>query len=99
MDKLLTQKEACEYLNISRTTILRWEKEGKISPLRTTGKHRRYKVDDLNELFGNSSTKLENRNCLIYSRVSTKKQEEWGKKVQETLDNLEKEDEKYENNS
>lgn len=28
MDKLLTQKEACEYLNISRTTILRWEKEG-----------------------------------------------------------------------
>lgn len=26
MTKLLTQKEACEYLNISRTTILRWEK-------------------------------------------------------------------------
>lgn len=84
MDKLLTQKEACEYLNISRTTILRWEKEGKISPLRTTGKHRRYKVDDLNELFGNSSTKLENRNCLIYSRVSTKKQEESGNLARQT---------------
>ena len=29
MSKLLTQKEACKYLNVSRTTILRWEKEGK----------------------------------------------------------------------
>ncbi|QUH27166.1 excisionase family DNA-binding protein [Serpentinicella alkaliphila] len=24
-DKIMTQKEACEYLNVSRTTILRWE--------------------------------------------------------------------------
>ncbi len=28
MFKLLTQKQACKYLNVSRTTILRWEKEG-----------------------------------------------------------------------
>lgn len=84
MDKLLTQKEACEYLNISRTTILRWEKEGKISPLRTTGKHRRYKLDALNRSLGNSNTKLENKNCIIYSRVSTKKQEEAGNLARQT---------------
>ena len=94
MDKLLTQKEACEYLNISRTTILRWEKEGKISPLRTAGKHRRYKTDDLNKLFGNSSTKLENKNCVIYSRVSTKKQEESGNLARQTNRLLENQEEK-----
>lgn len=78
MTKLLTQKEACEYLNISRTTILRWEKEGRISPLRTTGKHRRYTIDGLNNSLENSYIKSKNKNCIIYSRVSTKQQEESG---------------------
>lgn len=26
--RLLNQKQACEYLNISRSTILRWEEKG-----------------------------------------------------------------------
>lgn len=83
MYELLTQKEACEYLNISRTTILRWEKEGRISPFRTVGKHRRYPIEELDRLLGNENIqnkniKNENKNCLIYARVSTKKQEDSG---------------------
>lgn len=80
MSKLLTQKEACKYLNVSRTTILRWENEGKITPLRTSGKHRRYPIEDLDRLLGNTYMKHGNKtmNCFIYARVSTKKQEEAG---------------------
>lgn len=76
--KLLNQKEACEYLNISRSTILRWEDKGIIKPIRTTGKHRRYKVEDLDKLIGNKSSNINAKNCLIYARVSTKKQKESG---------------------
>jgi excisionase family DNA binding protein len=77
-NKLLTQKEACKYLNISRTTILRWEDEGVVNPIRTTGKHRRYKIEDLDRLLNKKYTHNKSRNCLIYARVSTKKQQQSG---------------------
>ncbi|MDY7078790.1 MAG: GAF domain-containing protein [Chloroflexota bacterium] len=40
--KLLTVQEACQYLGISRTTLLKTEDEGLITSLRTVGGHRRY---------------------------------------------------------
>ena len=78
--RLLTQKQAREYLNISRSTILRWESEGILNPIKTSGGHRRYKIEELDSWIGKetSNTNNNSRNCLIYARVSTKKQEESG---------------------
>lgn len=77
---LLTQAQACKELNISRRTILNWEEKGLITPLRTTGKHRRYKREDLLKLLGQevSTTPAKSNRCVIYSRVSTKKQADAG---------------------
>lgn len=79
---LLTQAEACKELNISRRTLLNWEEQGLITPYRTTGKHRRYEREDLLRLLGKNITpKIKgesNNKCVIYCRVSTKKQLESG---------------------
>lgn len=78
MTNLLNQKQACEYLNISRSTIIRWENEGIIIPVRTKGKHRRYELKDLEKLIGKRYVHSKYKNCLIYARVSTKNQEKSG---------------------
>jgi excisionase family DNA binding protein len=76
---LLTQGEACELLNITRPTILRWEDQGKVHPVKTPGGHRRYDENELKKLIG---MKLDKQNLsndvLIYARVSTKKQKDAG---------------------
>jgi len=52
MDKigLLSIREACKYLGISRATLLKSEENELISPSRTVGGHRRYSRKDLNRL-------------------------------------------------
>ena len=42
----------------------------------TSGRHRRYPIEKLDRLLGNTYMKYGNKtmNCLIYARVSTKKQ-------------------------
>jgi len=50
MDKLLTIKEAQEILNVSKTTLQRWDNNGKLIAARTKGGHRRYKESDINNL-------------------------------------------------
>ncbi len=42
--KLLTIKQAAEELGVSIKTIRRWEKQGKIESIRTSGGHRRFKL-------------------------------------------------------
>jgi excisionase family DNA binding protein len=49
---LLTIGDASEYLGISIDTLRRWEKKGRIEPLRSPGGHRYYKKEDLDGLFG-----------------------------------------------
>lgn len=41
MSTFLSQKQAREFLNISRMTILRWEEQDKINVYKTSGGHRR----------------------------------------------------------
>jgi putative resolvase len=78
MSIFLSQKQAREFLNISRTTILHWEELGKIKVYKTSGGHRRYLKSDLEKLIGmeveETNIPVKN-NCVIYARVSTKKQE------------------------
>jgi len=47
--RLLTAKEAAEYLRISLFTLRKIEQQGLLVPYRTPGGHRRYSVDMLNE--------------------------------------------------
>jgi excisionase family DNA binding protein len=76
---LLTQGEACELLNITRPTILRWEDQGKVHPVKTPGGHRRYDENELKKLIGMKFDKQNLSNdVLIYARVSTKKQKDAG---------------------
>jgi excisionase family DNA binding protein len=41
-DDLLKPREAAELFGVRTTTIARWAREGKLTPLRTPGGHRRY---------------------------------------------------------
>jgi excisionase family DNA binding protein len=47
--RLLTAREAAEYLGISLATLNRVEKDGALTPLRTLGGHRRYRREMLDE--------------------------------------------------
>ncbi len=48
-NRLLTAREAVEFLGISLSTLNRIEKQGLLVPFRTPGGHRRYAQDMLNE--------------------------------------------------
>lgn len=45
--RLLSMKEACQYLGLSRMTLIEAEERGLITPERTPGGHRRYTVEGL----------------------------------------------------
>lgn len=52
MEKLLNLKEAMEYLHVSKSSMHRWDKDGKLIPLHTSGGHRRYRLKDLQDFSG-----------------------------------------------
>lgn len=45
--RLVSSRVACELLGVSRSTLIRWEAEGKITPRRLFGGHRRYWLHQL----------------------------------------------------
>lgn len=60
MEKLLSVAKTLEILDISRSTLYRWEEQGKIKPLRLESGHRRYKMSDLETLLKQREDKEEN---------------------------------------
>lgn len=66
MKKLLRIREASQILGVSVSTLRRWEKEGKLKPIRI-GKERRYDYDKLMEFLGQASDNA----VAIYGRVSS----------------------------
>jgi len=50
--RLLSIGEASEYLGVSIDTLRRWEKRGRIEPLRSPGNHRYFSKESLDKLFG-----------------------------------------------
>ena len=50
MNKLLTLKETEQLLNVSKSTLQRWDNNGKLKAVRTEGGHRRYKQSDIDEI-------------------------------------------------
>lgn len=47
MDVLLTSFQAAELLGISRSTLLKWENDGKLLPTSKINKDRRYSLNEL----------------------------------------------------
>lgn len=52
MEKLLSLREAMEFLHVSKSTMHRWDKEGKLAAFKTVGGHRRYRLSDLEKFIG-----------------------------------------------
>jgi len=73
---LLSIQKVKETYNISRSTLINWEKEGLITPIRTPKGRRRYKKEDIEKLLGMIEEKSKPK-VILYARVSTKKQEEY----------------------
>jgi excisionase family DNA binding protein len=49
-DELLTPREVAEVFGVRTTTIARWARDGRLSPLWTPGGHRRYSRADVQAL-------------------------------------------------
>jgi excisionase family DNA binding protein len=49
-DTLLTPREVAELFGVCTATIARWAREGRLSPIRTPGGHRRYRSAEVREL-------------------------------------------------
>lgn len=79
MSKLLTTKQAAEYLNVSADTLRKWNKSNKLVPLTTIGGHRRYQQELLDEYIGIGRSIVETSDLVVtYSRVSSHEQKQKG---------------------
>lgn len=67
MSRYLTIAEAAAIKGVSPDTLRRWEKEGKISSVRTEGGHRRFLASDLI-----TTEKEDSKLTVCYARVSTR---------------------------
>ena len=65
----------CEKVGISQDTARRWEREGKISPMRTAGGHRRYTELDVARALRIQVAEPTKR-VVVYCRVSSNAQKE-----------------------
>ncbi|SDF20912.1 MerR family regulatory protein [Thermoanaerobacter thermohydrosulfuricus] len=68
---LLSMQKVKEIYSISRRTLINWEKEGLITPLRTPKGRRRYRKEDIEKLLGMIEEKPK-PTVVLYARVSTK---------------------------
>lgn len=77
--KLYTQAEVAEKFSLSRRSLIRYEADGLIEPVRTPGGQRRYPESELLRLYGLEAKVKQDRNRAgLYSRVSTRKQADAG---------------------
>lgn len=80
MEKLLSIKEASEYINVSQDTLRKWDKADKLKPLKTVGGHRRYDTVSLDKFLGIKEKQKGNTPivCATYARVSSNEQKQKG---------------------
>ena len=69
----VTQKEVCKILNVSPSTLRRWDKQNKIKTIRTPSNHRMYDLSSIKSLKNKVGT-TNKRRKICYCRVSSKKQ-------------------------
>lgn len=80
VSNLLNIKEAAAFLNVHPDTLRRWDKEGKLVPVKTDGGHRRYQQEVLDEFIGIHRDGEEKIDLPIatYARVSSHEQKKKG---------------------
>jgi putative resolvase len=72
--KSFSLKQASKMLGVSTRILQRWDNAGKIKTFRTEGNHRRIYESEILRLQKKPKTK----NCVIYARVSSRKQTQDG---------------------
>jgi len=75
MPILFSAQQIKRIYGIHRNTLLLWEKQGLIKPIRTPGGRRRYLRDEIERLLGLNKSGQSSRITILYARVSTRKQE------------------------
>ena len=73
-NNLLNLKDAMSFLNASKSSMHRWEREGKLHSIRTIGGHRRYEIAELNRFLNISNKNLEEsdkKDIIIYTKNSS----------------------------
>lgn len=80
MGKMVSIKKASEILGVSKSTLRRWDDEGKLKPHRTgTRGHRRYDTDELKDYMGIVKEEIANElGVAVYCRVSSADQKSHG---------------------
>jgi putative resolvase len=76
-EKLLTLREACRRLGVHPNTLRKWDREGKISVVRTVGGRRRIPESEVERLIGFVKPDA-SRKAVIYVRVSSHDQKQKG---------------------
>lgn len=78
--RLVSIGKAAEILGVSINTLRLWDQEGKLRPTKTLGNHRRYKLEDIEELCGDVSKKSKSDFIRVacYARVSSHEQKQKG---------------------
>lgn len=74
MSRLLTISQAAQMLGVSVITLRRWEQTGKITPIYTSGGHRRYEMSQLRPTF--QAALPDTRKTIAYARVSSHDQKD-----------------------
>ena len=77
---LVTISQAARYLGVNIMTLRRWDEDGKLKPIKTIGKHRRYDINDLDYYLLHKDDepviKKNNNKAICYARVSSSDQKE-----------------------
>lgn len=78
MDKLYSISKTADILGVSQKTLRVWDKQDKLKPVLTSGRHRRYKESDINAFIGIDLISNNKEVCVTYARVSSQKQKTSG---------------------
>jgi excisionase family DNA binding protein len=77
-ERLITVSDAAAQLGVTKKTLQVWDREGKLSALRTAGGHRRYRQSDIERLQGIERETIDRNQVAVYCRVSSQDQKQKG---------------------
>ena len=76
--RYLNINETARILNVSKSTLRKWDKDGILVPLKTFGNHRRYDYDEVKNFYSDAKNEIAIDNKLVigYCRVSSSDQKD-----------------------
>jgi len=74
MSKLVSISQAAKILGVSEITLRRWDKEGRLTSIRTEGGHRRYDISKIAPETVHRYSFTDKRKTIAYARVSSQDQ-------------------------